>query len=50
MTKLTKNPELDAALDNLIAQEADTTKILGEGGLLKQLTKRLVETFEGGSD
>jgi transposase-like protein len=38
-----KDKELDAALDRLILMEKDPSTILSEGGLLKQLTKRLVE-------
>jgi transposase-like protein len=37
------NKALDAALDELIRLEKDPSSILKEGGLLKQLTKRLVE-------
>lgn len=38
-----QNKALDAALDELIRQEKDPGTILSEGGLLKQLIKRLVE-------
>lgn len=38
-----QNKALDSALDELIRQEKDPSTILSEGGLLKQLTKRLVE-------
>ncbi len=38
-----ENKALDAALDELIRQEKDPSAILSEDGLLKQLTKRLVE-------
>lgn len=38
-----QNKALDAALDELIRQEKDPSTILSEDGLLKQLTKRLVE-------
>ena len=43
MTRTDKNNKLDQALDNLILESGDTKSILSEGGLLKQLTKRLVE-------
>lgn len=38
-----ENKALDAALDELIRREKDPSTILSEDGLLKQLTKRLVE-------
>ena len=43
MSKKEKNKKLDEALDQLILESGDTKSILAEGGLLKQLTKRLVE-------
>lgn len=42
MTKET-NKNIDEAIDLLLANNGDTSKILEEGGLLKQLTKKLVE-------
>lgn len=43
MTYRKNQNKLDTALDELIQQEQDPTTILSEGGLLKRLTKRLVE-------
>lgn len=41
--KKEEQKELDAALDKLILESGDTKSILSENGLLKQLTKRLLE-------
>ena len=43
MKKQIDNDAIDKAVDLLINQDIDTSTILQEGGLLKQLTKRLVE-------
>ena len=43
MRKKTKTPKLDEALDQLILESGDTKSILSKDGLLKQLTKWLVE-------
>ena len=43
MSKKSRNKKLDEALDELIVESGDRRSILSEGGLLKQLTKRLVE-------
>lgn len=37
------NKAISKAVDLLIENEADVTSILKEGGLVKELTKRLVE-------
>jgi hypothetical protein len=47
MTKNTinnkNNEAISAAIDLLVSKEVDLSNVLSEGGLLKQLTKRLVE-------
>ena len=43
MTERTNNKAIAEAVEMLIENEADVTSILKEGGLLKELTKRLME-------
>ena len=47
MTKNTinnkNNEAISAAIDLLVSKDVDLSNVLSEGGLLKQLTKRLVE-------
>ncbi len=47
MTKNTTNNKnneaISAAIDLLVSKDVDLSNVLSEGGLLKQLTKRLVE-------
>jgi len=38
-----RNKKIDQAIDLLIDNNTDTSSILHEGGLLKQLTKRILE-------
>ena len=47
MTKNTinnkNNDAISEAIDLLVSKDVDLSNVLSEGGLLKQLTKRLVE-------
>ena len=44
MAKKQKNPNrVDQLLDELLAEDHSPEAVLGESGLLKQLSKRLVE-------
>ena len=43
MTKNIKTEKLNAAIDILIESDADLSTVLGKEGLIKQLSKRILE-------
>ena len=43
ITNNKNNEAISAAIDLLVSKDVDLSNVLSEGGLLKQLTKRLVE-------
>jgi hypothetical protein len=43
MTKNIKTEKLNAAIDMLIESDADLSTVLGKEGLIKQLSKRILE-------